>query len=121
MPIDYCPVEPFPEFLEHKSTLVAPPTERIDHWRAWHPTMSLNPLAKPARIGLDAQLVRYRAPDGIMFGFANCDSMESYFGNVNLGNYFLLGALISGTGTACAGGRELSYHAGDALYILRPP
>ena len=118
MPLNHVSPESLPQFLEHRDTLTAPLPEQIDRWRAWHPTVQLNPIVDSARLGFNAQLVRYRAPDGIMFGFAKCDGMESRFGKANLGDYFLAGTVISGTGVALGGRAELSLDVGNSIYIV---
>lgn len=118
MQLNHEPLEPYPEFVEHKSTLMVPSTERMDHWRAWHPTVALTPLAGSARLGIEAELVRYRAPGGILFGFARCDSMESRFGRAHLADYFLMGTPLSGAATAVGGRTELSIRDGRSLYIV---
>ena len=81
MPLDPDADAPFPRFIEHKSTLAIPKADRFDCWRAWHPTVSLTPLSESASLELQGEIVRYSAPDGAVFAFTQCDSMDLHFGD----------------------------------------
>ena len=109
---------PPPAFFDRQSTLALPPSERFDQWRAWHPTVELNPLTKSAARGLEAQVLRYRLPDGTVFGFTRSGEVESRFGRLSSANYFLFSAVMSGGAISSAGKHELPMRPGNRLYLI---
>ena len=111
-------IAPLPAFIDQRRTLTLPPSERFDHWRAWHPTVELNPLTKSAARRLEAQVLRYRLPDGTVFGCARSGEVESRFGRLSAANYFLFSAVLSGNAISDAGKTEFAMRSGDRFYLL---
>lgn len=109
---------PWPRFVEQRSTLAIPPADRLDCWRIWHPSVSLAPLSESAALGFQAELVRYRARDGTLFGLTKSESIETRFDAKNPVDYFLLGLPVTGTGCADAGKADLPIRAGGNFYLI---
>ena len=107
-----------PAFWEHRSTLTLPPPERFEQWRAWHPSVVLNPLTKAAARGLEAQVLRYRLPDGTQFGCTRSGDVDSEFGRLNPADFFLFGMVIAGGGVARAGRAEIPLETEGRLYLV---
>lgn len=119
MPLDPDADAPFPRFIEHKSTLAIPNADRFDCWRAWHPTVSLTPLSESASLELQGEIVRYWAPDGAVFAFTKCDSMDLHFGANNpAGDYLTLSMPVGGGGRATVGKSDMSLRPGGSFYLI---
>jgi AraC family transcriptional regulator, positive regulator of tynA and feaB len=118
MPMNPGSDPPLPRFIEQRNTSTIPAADRLDCWRIWHPTVSLSPLSESARLGLLAEFIRYRAPDGCLFGFTKSESVETRFGDKNPADYFLLGIPVTGTGCADAGKANLPLRPGSHSYLI---
>lgn len=98
--------------------MTIPCADRLDCWRTWHPSVFLTPLSESARLGLEAGFIRYRAPEGSLFGFTKSDSIETRFDAKNPADYFLVGLPVTGTGCADAGKADLAFRSGSNLYLV---